>query len=181
LAGLQPKSIINELRPEIVVRSIRGNIDSRLTKLACEDYDAIIIAKAGLARLGIADRISEEFSTDIFVPAPGQGAIAIQTLESRHDMIKLLSSIEDISVRSCVTAERSFSKAIGGGCKTPIGAIATIRKNIFRLRGYVGTVQTISGRRLEISEETAIEADQIGLHLASKYKSKLARLKKRKI
>lgn len=113
------------LRPEVVMKSIRGNVPKRLEKLSAEPYDAIILAAAGLKRLGLEERINHYFEPDEMTPAPGQGILAVQIKAGRPELQALLFAINDADATDAAHLERSFSRIIGGGCKSPIGAFAT--------------------------------------------------------
>jgi hydroxymethylbilane synthase len=114
------------LRPDAVIADLRGNIDTRLRKATTEQYDAIILAAAGLARMGWLDRATEVLPVDRFTPAPGQGALAIETRESPAAAFALVGAIDDVRIRQALEIERAFLRGIGGGCTTPLGAHATI-------------------------------------------------------
>lgn len=111
------------IRPDLQIKAIRGNVDTRLRKVNEGEFDAIIVAEAGLERMGINSLITERFSLDRFTPAAGQGALAITAKEGNRGVIKLLSSIDDHLTRAEVVAERSLVLALEGGCRVPIGAI----------------------------------------------------------
>jgi hydroxymethylbilane synthase len=112
------------LRPDVVMKSLRGNVPTRLDKLASERYDAVILAAAGLKRLGLKERITRYFEPHEMTPAPGQGILAIQTKEGNSELHELLTVINDIEAAHAAHIERSFSKMMGGGCKSPTGAYA---------------------------------------------------------
>jgi hydroxymethylbilane synthase len=112
------------LRPGVVMKSLRGNVPTRLQKLASEPYDAVILAAAGLKRLGLNDRIIRYFEPHEMTPAPGQGILAIQVKESEARLQQLLAMINDTDTAHAARIERSFSKTMGGGCKSPTGAYA---------------------------------------------------------
>ncbi|HVO28497.1 MAG TPA: hydroxymethylbilane synthase [Candidatus Paceibacterota bacterium] len=112
------------LRPDVVMKSIRGNVPTRLQKLMLEPYDAVILAGAGLKRLGLAHRIVRYFEPREMTPAPGQGIIAIQAREDDMRLQRLLGMVNDADAARAARVERSFSKAMGGGCKSPTGAYA---------------------------------------------------------
>jgi hydroxymethylbilane synthase len=112
------------LRPDVVMKSLRGNVPTRLQKLMSEPYDAVILASAGLKRLGLGDRITRYFEPREMTPAPGQGIIAIQAKEDDARLQKLLVMINDADAAHAAHIERSFSKTMGGGCKSPTGAYA---------------------------------------------------------
>ena len=113
--------------PELVVRPLRGNLATRLKKLDDGQFDALILASAGLHRLGLADRICHEMSIDTMLPAAGQGALAIEVHEANLQPIlsQQLASLNDDKLSFCVAAERAFSEALGGGCHMPLAAYAT--------------------------------------------------------
>lgn len=117
---------IKRLRPDLEIKDIRGNVDTRLKKLDRGEYDAIILAQASLERLGLGDRISEVL--DYFIPAVGQGIIAVETREEDKELIELLrNAVNDIGSEAEAKAERAFLKAMGGGCQVPIGAFAVVQ------------------------------------------------------
>jgi hydroxymethylbilane synthase len=125
------------LRPDARVMNIRGNIDSRLRKAESPEFDGVILAAAGLIRMGWADQISEYFAIEQFVPSPGQGAIAIQACRSLPPA-EILASIDDCDVAIAVGIERSFLAAIGAGCTMPVGAYASPTNGGYRLDAMLG-------------------------------------------
>lgn len=112
--------------PNVTAHEIRGNIDTRLRKLREGGWDAIVLAVAGLTRLGLQDQISERLDPAWFTPDPGQGALAVQARVSDSRTLTLLSILDHPLSHSAISAERAFLRAVGGGCHTPIGALATI-------------------------------------------------------
>ena len=126
------------IRPDIRIEDIRGNIDTRLRKVEEGQYDAIVLAAAGLARLGWLDRASEIFDVDTMLPAVGQGAIAVQVRTDDERVTGLVRSADDAATRAAVTAERAFERRLGGGCEAPIAAYAVIDGLGLRLRALVG-------------------------------------------
>jgi hydroxymethylbilane synthase len=113
-------------RPDLIVHPLHGNVDSRLRRLDDGETDALVLACAGLDRLGLADRIAERLPPAVVPPAPGQGAIAIQVRRDDEVMVAVVSAVDDRGTRIAVEAERAFLRASGGGCRAPIGALATI-------------------------------------------------------
>ena len=111
-------------RPDLMVRSIRGNVNTRLKKLTQSEYDGIFLAVAGLKRLGLEEKITQYFSESDMLPSPGQGALAVVVRKEEHALIDLLQKLNDEQTLAAVKAERSFSKVFGGGCKMPVGAYA---------------------------------------------------------
>lgn len=118
---------IKSVRKDLIVKPIRGNIETRIKKaLDNELYDAVVLAEAGISRLGMDSLISERFRIDKFVPAPGQGAIAVVTRKDAHHIDRILSSIEDYKTRLEVSVELDIIRALGGGCRFPIGTTAKL-------------------------------------------------------
>ena len=124
------------LRPDLSFEPVRGNIPTRLAKLDAGRYDALILAAAGLNRLGLHSRITEFLAPTLCLPAPGQGAIAIETLRD-SPWAQLVRSVNHCETEAAVTAERAFLAALGGGCRTPIGALASVAGSELRLAGVV--------------------------------------------
>ena len=112
------------LRSDVVMQSLRGNVPKRLEKLTTENYDAVILAVAGLKRLGLENRITKYFDISEITPAPGQGVLAVQYAQDDKPLGQLLQRINDIDTAHVAEIERSFSVAVGGGCKSPTGAYA---------------------------------------------------------
>jgi hydroxymethylbilane synthase len=111
-------------RPDLILLPLRGNVDTRIRKAMQGEYDAIVLAAAGVLRLGFASHIAEYLTFDVMLPAPGQGAMAVQCRSADHATIDLLAPIDDGAARSAVTAERAFLSGLGGGCSAPIAAFA---------------------------------------------------------
>ena len=124
-------------RPDLTFLDLRGNIDTRLKKLANGDYDAIILAEAGLERLGIRKAEAVRIPVDVMLPAVGQGALAIEVRADDQKILEYARGLEDSSTRAAVEAERAFLAALGGGCSAPVGALARIEGRILSLQGVV--------------------------------------------
>jgi hydroxymethylbilane synthase len=139
-------SQLKHLRPDIVIKELRGNVDSRLRKLDSGEYDAVILAAAGLRRLGMADRISATIDIAEMVPAVGQGALAIETRAEELETSGLLGALEDAETRAACTAERAFLRALGGGCELPIAAHGVVKGESLVLYGLVADE---AGERIE--------------------------------
>ena len=120
---------LTRLRPDLDVRPIRGNVETRIGKTVSGDYDAIILAEAGLLRLGLEAHIVERFAIKDFVPAPGQGSIAVVCRTDNQELIELLKKIEDPQSRTEIEAERALLQQIEGGCRFPVGALAVTRSS----------------------------------------------------
>jgi len=152
------KELLN-LRNDVKIKAIRGNIHTRLKKLDDGEYDAIVLAAAGLKRVGLENRITEYFDTDSFMPAPGQGILCIQCRENDNKILNLLKIINDDEVTIMCKAEREFSKIFDGGCHTPIGCSSVIEGNILKLKGMfndngIRIFKEVEGNR-ENPKETA--------------------------
>lgn len=140
LAGTgSPRRIaqLRRVRPDLKVKSIRGNVDTRVRKLKQGLYDAIILAEAGLQRLKMQDCITERLSLKDFTPAPGQGALAVVAKEDNKKVIEVLKGVNHRPSMASVLAERAFIRKIGGGCKVPLGAIAQVQNNVLSLHASV--------------------------------------------
>jgi hydroxymethylbilane synthase len=120
---------LTRLRPDLDVRPIRGNVETRIGKTVSGEYDAIILAEAGLLRLGLEDQIVERFAINDFVPAPGQGSIAVVCRTDNQELIEILKKIEDPQSRTEIEAERALLQQIEGGCRFPVGALAVTRSS----------------------------------------------------
>ncbi len=124
-------------RPDLTVVPIRGNVDSRIKKLQAGEVDAILLAAAGMKRLGREAEITEFLDPEVMVPAPAQGILVITALSHDHDMLEKLRPLNDPATRICAMAERSFLKALQGGCRVPVGALAILEGEVLRLTGVV--------------------------------------------
>lgn len=153
------------IRPDATIAELRGNIDTRLRKAASDEYDAVILAAAGLTRMGWNDRITEYLSYDAFVPAPGQGALVIETRRDSVAIRNMAESLNDPAMAYAVQVERAFLRAMGGGCTTPVGAHAVIDGDQVHLWAMLASDD---GERLvrtqeSLSTSTAIDdAERIG-------------------
>ena len=136
-SSLRRAAQILALRPDVQIVSLRGNVDTRLRKAMEGQYDAIILAGAGLTRLGLEGHVTEWLSLDVMLPAPGQGALAVQCRADDQTTLKLLAALEDASTRKAVTAERAFLSGLGGGCSLPVAAYASVNGQRVTLTGLV--------------------------------------------
>jgi hydroxymethylbilane synthase len=125
------------LRPDLTILPLRGNVDTRVRKVRNGEYDAIVLAYAGLARLGMKDQISETFPLNAMLPAPGQGALAVQCRAEDEESIKLLAAIHHPMTAAAVDAERAFLASLGGGCSIPVAAFAQKMDESIILTGAV--------------------------------------------
>jgi hydroxymethylbilane synthase len=126
--------------PDLVIEPLRGNLQTRLRKLDKKQYQGIILAAAGLIRLKLKTRIRQYMSPENSIPAVGQGALAIEILKARSDLIELLKPLHHPESAQCVLAERAMSRTLGGSCNVPLGAHAIIENKILKLQGFVATI-----------------------------------------
>lgn len=148
----------------ITIESLRGNVDTRLRKLDEGQYDTIVLAAAGLRRLGWADRISELIPVDVMIPAVGQGALAIETRDDGGDAQRIARTLDHERSRIAITAERAFLAVFGGGCQVPIGAHATIDGSSIHLRAFVSEPDGSNVRRDELTGDDPVD---VGRRLAN--------------
>ncbi len=134
---------IRAIRPDLAVVDIRGNVDTRLRKLREGQYGAIVLAAAGLERLGLLDCVSEWFELEVMVPAVAQGALVVEARSDDDFMLELVGALDDAETSRAVRAERAFLARVGGGCSLPIGAYATPRGGTLRLVGMIGSAERI--------------------------------------
>lgn len=127
-------------RHDLHVKPLRGNVDTRIRKAFQGQYDAIVLAGAGLTRLGLGERISQWLPLEIMLPAPGQGALAVQCRAGDNDTLRYLNALEDPTTRLAVTAERAFLSELGSGCSVPVAAHATLNGSKIELQGLVASL-----------------------------------------
>jgi hydroxymethylbilane synthase len=138
-SSLRRQSQLHYARSDLALFPIRGNVDTRLRKLDSGDFDAVVLASAGLRRLGRADRITEYLSEDLMLPAVGQGALAIQIRADDQLLADLVMPLDHRQSRLACSAERAFLRGLGGGCLVPIAALATVEDDTLTLRGLVAS------------------------------------------
>jgi hydroxymethylbilane synthase len=126
--SLRRQAQLRHLRPDLDLRDLRGNVDTRLRKVDSGEYDAIVVSKAGLDRLGQSQRISEALSPEICMPAVGQGAIAVEARANDNEAADLLVKLDDAETRTAIIAERALLGSLQGGCQVPLGAWARIER-----------------------------------------------------
>ncbi len=136
-SSLRREAQLRERYPALQVKPLRGNLDTRLAKLDRGEYQAIVLAAAGLKRLGLAARIRTLLEPEQSLPAPGQGALAIECREDHAELRRRLASLEDPATAACVRAERALSRALSGDCQLPLAAYAVASGTELRLRGLV--------------------------------------------
>jgi hydroxymethylbilane synthase len=142
---------------------LRGNVDSRVRKVLNGEYDAIVLAQAGLIRLGLQAHISEVFPLDVMLPAPGQGALAVQCRADDAETLELLATIHDPITAAAVEAERAFLEGLGGGCSLPVAAFAQKNNGTIILTGAVISADGKQAIRLSAVDK---EPNQLGKRLA---------------
>ena len=125
-SSVRRQAQLRHARPDLVVADLRGNVDTRLKKLVAGEFDAIVLATAGVNRLGASDKVTQIFKQDVMLPAVGQGALGIETRSDDSEAIALAASLNDSETRACVTAERALLRELEGGCQVPVGAWARI-------------------------------------------------------
>jgi hydroxymethylbilane synthase len=150
-SSLRRQALIAARYPKLVIRPLRGNLDTRLGKLDRGDYAAIILAAAGLKRLGLPQRIRALLEPEQSLPAPGQGAMAIEVLNGRDDLVQLLAPLNHEATAQAVRAERMVSRVFGGSCQIPLAAFATVDGAAMRLRAMVATPD---GKQIASAEAT---------------------------
>jgi hydroxymethylbilane synthase len=164
-SSLRRAAQLRKLRPDVRIEAVRGNLDTRLRKLAERQYDAIVLAAAGLKRLGWEDRIAEILPPEIMCPAVGQGALAIETASAADDDLRAVcAQLDHAPTRGAVTAERALLGALGGGCQVPIGAYATVSDGRLCLLGVVVSPDGVDLVRDE-AEGPVADAARIGREL----------------
>lgn len=164
-SSLRRQALIAARFPKLVIRPLRGNLDTRLGKLDKGEYAAIILAAAGLKRLGLPERIRALIAPEQSLPAPGQGAMAIEIRADRADLLTLLAPLNHAATAQAVQAERTVSKTFGGSCQIPLAAYAMVDGGIMRLRAMVATPD---GQRIATAEVSgsALTPELLGQQVA---------------
>jgi len=172
-SSLRRTAQLCEFYPHADIHSIRGNVDTRLKKLDAGDYDAIVLAAAGVHRLGLQERLAERMThlpTEMMMPAPGQGALALE-IRSEPALLELLAPLHDTNVEAATSAERMFMRRLGAGCYLPVAAHGIIADALFTLRGLV--ISLDGRRRVQVQQSmpwttttTIAQAEQLGVRVA---------------
>lgn len=170
-SSLRRKAQILHQRPDLKLDDLRGNIDTRLKKLKEKQYDAIVLAAAGLIRLGWADSVTEELDYSLCLPAPGQGALGLEIRENDEKTKEIILNIHDHNTALCVEAERSLLGTLEGGCQVPVAAAARIEDNKIFLEAMVASLDGTVVVRESISSGID-EARETGRRLAELLKSR---------
>lgn len=151
--------------PHLEVKSLRGNVGTRLSKLDNGEYDAIILASAGLIRLGMPERIRSFIAVEDSLPASGQGAVGIETRVNDERVLNYINSLNHPETAYCVKAERAMNARLQGGCQVPIGAYATLSNGTLSMNALVGALDGSQIIRAA-GQAQAIEAEQLGVQIA---------------
>jgi len=170
-SSLRREAQLRERHPKFEIRPLRGNLDTRLAKLDRGDFDAIVLASAGLKRLGLGLRIRAMLEPEESLPAPGQGAIAIECRGDRDDLMRWLAPLGDAATGACVRAERALSRELSGSCQLPLGAFAQAQGGEIVLRGLVASAD---GARVIRAQERgdARDPEALGKRLAQALRAK---------
>lgn len=165
-SSLRRQAQLRHHRPDLEVADLRGNVDTRIRKLEAGEFDAIVVAMAGVNRLGLSDKITQVVDEDIMLPAVGQGALGIETLASDLETAKLVETLDHAETRACVTAERAVLRTLQGGCQIPLGALARVRGDRLHLEAAVFSAR--GAEHVQSSDEGPVaEAEAIGARLGA--------------
>jgi len=170
-SSLRREAQLRSRFPALEIRALRGNLDTRLAKLDRGDYQAVVLAVAGLKRLGLGARIRAPLDPAVSLPAAGQGALAIECRADRQDLVDLLAPLGDAQAAACVRAERAVSRALAGSCQVPLAAHAVAEGERIWLRGLVATPD---GKRIARAEARGpiAEPERLGEQLAADLRSR---------
>jgi hydroxymethylbilane synthase len=164
--SLRRQAQLRHIRPDLDVRDLRGNVDTRLRKVESGEYEAVMLAKAGLDRLGWSGRITETLSPEVFLPAVGQGAVAVECRLKDTEAAEVVAGLDDAESRTAIIAERSLLAALHGGCQVPLGAWARMERGELVMEACVCSVdglQYIKQRATSTPEQAA----ELGGHMAT--------------
>jgi hydroxymethylbilane synthase len=167
-SSLRRAAQILERHPSLEARLLRGNVETRLAKLDRGEYDAVILAVAGLVRLGLAGRIRERLDPQDSLPAPGQGALGVECLDARADVKAWVAVLASPVAAACIRAERAVSHALGGNCSLPLGAYAEMQEGRLRLRALVASAD---GRRVARADATGTDPERLGAEVAERLRA----------
>jgi hydroxymethylbilane synthase len=162
-SSLRRSAQVMERHPALAIRLLRGNVETRLAKLDRGEYDAIVLAVAGLVRLGLQGRIRSRLEIHESLPAAGQGALGIECLEARRDVGAMIAPLADAATAACVRAERAVSRALGGSCALPLAAYAEMSGGRLRLRALVASAD---GRRTARADARGTDPERLGGQVA---------------
>lgn len=163
-SSLRRQSQLRHYRPDLKLLELRGNVDTRLRKITAGEFDAIVLATAGVNRLGSSDKITEILSTEIMLPAVGQGALGVETRADDRDTVRLVAALDDPESHAAVAAERALLRELEGGCQLPLGAWARHENGELRLEACVLSADGKEFVRKELRGD-AEDAEKLGVHL----------------
>jgi hydroxymethylbilane synthase len=172
-SSLRRQALISARFPHLIIKPLRGNLDTRLRKLDDGEYAAIILAAAGLKRLGLPERIKAFLEPTESLPAAGQGAMAIEILSARQDLFDALAPLNDLSSSQAVSAERTVSKAFGGSCQIPLAAFAQINDGQMYLRAMVATPDGSQSCQAQVHGK-AEDFNELGLQVVASLRAQNA-------
>ncbi len=164
-SSLRRAAQLRTYRADFQIVNLRGNVDTRLRKSETDAYDAIVLAAAGLIRLGHTNRIAEFLSPDVMLPAPGQGALAVQIRADDADTRALVTPLDHAPTRAAIEAERAFLRALGGGCQVPLAAFAQVSGDALHLRGLIASEDGTRVVRGQVQSAVS-DAESLGKKLA---------------
>ena len=164
--SLRRQAQLRRIRPDLDVRDLRGNVDTRLRKVESGEYEAVMLAKAGLDRLGLSNRITETMDPEVFLPAVGQGAVAVECRLKDTEASELVSGLDDAETRTAIIAERSLLSALQGGCQVPLGAWARIERGELVLEACVCSVDGLQYVKQRVTS-TPEQAAELGGRMAT--------------
>ncbi len=165
--SLRRQAQLRHARPDLDIRDLRGNVDTRLRKVESGEYDAVVLAKAGLDRLGWSNRISEILAPETCMPAVGQGAIAIETRTAESELSEILGRLDNAETRHAIIAERALLSELHGGCQVPLGAWASMERQDLILRACVVSLDGTDCVR-ESASASPDQAAALGKHVAQR-------------
>jgi hydroxymethylbilane synthase len=166
-SSLRRRAQLLAARPDLTICDLRGNVNTRLRKLDAGEYDAIILASAGLKRLGFADRITDVLPAAMCLPAVGQGALAIESRADDSELRAKLAFLQDDDTVHCARAERAFLRRVEGGCQVPVGVYATMQAGAMTVEAVIAS---LDGRRLYRDQVSGCrdQAAELGIELADR-------------
>lgn len=165
-SSLRRQCQLRALRPDLVIKDLRGNVGTRLGKLDAGEYDAIVLASAGLLRLGLPERITQYLADDLLLPAVGQGAVGIEARLDDAETLALLAPLHHAATATCVLAERAMNRRLHGGCQVPIAGHAVLMDNQLSLRGLVGSLDGQRILRAAATTSDPADAEALGIQVA---------------
>ncbi len=173
--SLRRRSQVLALRPDLEIHDIRGNLNTRFQKFFESEFDAMLLAFAGVHRLKMDDKISELISHDLVLPAVGQGALAIETRQDDTFIIEMIQPLNHVETELATQAERSLLRTLEGGCQIPIGAVASFDSERFKLSAFVGSLDgktTLRETLVKSGVESLSDAEAVGIELAEHLREK---------